>query len=83
MHFCPCFDLEIGIIIDSSKPAGATPCSTDNTRCAGGVRMVVVFSEQECDLVTVLEWINQILLLKKPYSVHMRVFEILLIFEAT
>ena len=77
------FSIELGGF-NSSKPAGATPCSstTDNTKCAGGVR-IVFFSEQKCDLVTVLVLINQILLPKNPYSVHMRVFEILLIFEAT
>ena len=43
------------------------------TRCTQCVS--VVFSEQECDLVVMLVWIN-VRLLTKLYSVHMTVFEI-------
>ena len=40
------------------------------------VAYAYVFSEQECDLVTVLVLINLTLLLRKSCSVHMTVFEI-------
>ena len=44
------------------------------TRCTQGV--YVFFPEQECNLVTVLVWINLALLLERLCKVHMRVFEI-------
>ena len=39
-------------------------------------RTRIFFPEQECDPVTVLVWINLILLMKKSCSVHITVFEI-------
>ena len=40
-------------------------------------RTRIFFPEQECDPVTVLVCINLTLLLRKPCSVHMTVFKIL------
>ena len=42
-------------------------------------RTRIFFPEQECNLVTVIVWLNLVLILGKLCKVHMRMFKLLLI----
>ena len=60
-----------------SLPIDFCSIPVKKTRCTQGVR--VVFSEQECDPITVLVCINLTLLLRKSCNVQRTLFEIVVL----